>query len=87
MLTYTGQLQGKRVSTYEGKQRTQLQFIEKKPDGSLGFLEVRVPDGVNADRFTVGENITVPVEYKLVRDKVYWAMTNNTPTNATPTRP
>lgn len=73
-LTYSGQLAGKRVSTYEGKQRCQLQFMEQKGDGSVGFMEIRVPDEMSPDQFKVGQNISIPVEYKLVRDKVYWAI-------------
>lgn len=78
-LSYTGQLAGKRASEYQGQTRTQLQFIQKKDDGSLGFLEIKVPDGMDPARFRVGEKITVPVEYKLVRDKIYWAVAKEAP--------
>jgi hypothetical protein len=87
-LTYTGQLAGLRVSEYQGQKRTQLQFVEKKPDGSLGFLEIKVPEGMDASKYRAGEKITVPVEYKLVRDKIYWAVAKESSVAGTsPQRP
>lgn len=77
-LAFTGQLAGKRVSKYEGKERTYLQFMEPKSDGSVGFLEFRCDEGVDVNRFTPGQKYTVPVEYKLVRDKLYWNVLKET---------
>lgn len=88
MLRYTGQLAGLRVSEYQGQKRTQLQFVESKPDGSLGFLEIKVPEGMDTSKFKSGETVTVPVEYKLVRDKIYWAVVKESSVAGTsPQRP
>ena len=87
MLTYTGPLAGKRVSSYQGKDKTQLQFMEKKEDGSLGFLEIKVPEGMDPTQFTVGQKVTVPVEYKLVRDKIYWQVAKESPATGPSPRP
>lgn len=71
-LTYTGQLQAKRVSTYQGKERTYLQFLNTKADGSIELMEFRCEDGVDVSRYAAGQKVTVPVEFKHIKDKLYW---------------
>jgi hypothetical protein len=87
MLTYTGQLAGKRVSTYKEETKVYLQFMQPKADGSIGFMEFRCEDGVDPNRYRVGEKCTVPVEFKHVKDKLYWNVVKETAGIGTPPRP
>ena len=77
-LTLTGQLTGKRVSKYEGNERTYLQILDMKPDGSASLYELRCEEGVDASRYRQGEKVTVPVEFKQVKDKLYWNVLKET---------
>lgn len=71
-LFFKGKLDGKRISTYQGKERCQLQFVQDRGDGSLSFLEIKVPDGVNHTQYQQGKLVEFPVEYSVVEGEVYF---------------
>lgn len=69
---FVGTLAGKKTGEYQGKRRCHLQFIEKKPDGSIGFVEIKLPDNADHSAYEPNKQYTLPVEYSVVQGDIYW---------------
>ena len=80
---YAGQISGLRKKVFTnrdtGAEETThyLQFIEQKPDGSLGVQEVKIPDGINPEMFQKGQIVALPVAMAAYHDKVYLRIDRN----------
>lgn len=72
MLVYKGKIDGKRTSTYQGRERAYLQFVMPDETGALKFLEVKVPDNMDHNRFKIGAMAEFPVDYSLVNGEIYF---------------
>ena len=72
MLVYKGRIDGIKRREFQGRSRAHLQFVMTADTGEIGFLEVKVPDNMPADRFTVGANVEIPVTYSVVQGEVYF---------------
>lgn len=72
MLIYKGKIDGVKKREYQGKSRAHLQFVMTNEAGELTFLEIKVPDGMSADKFRIGANVDIPVTYSVVQGEVYF---------------
>jgi len=77
MLIYEGKLDGVRVREYQGDVTHYLQFVEQNGDGSLGFLEIKVPSDVNVTQFEKGKLVRVPVELSAMDGKIYYRVSKH----------
>ena len=72
MLTFKGKLDGKKLGTWDGKETCKLQFMQRKEDGSLALLEIKVPENLPHAQFKKGEEVEFPVEISAMDSKVYY---------------
>lgn len=76
--TFKGQLVGKKTGEYQGKKRCHLQFMESKADGSVTFVEIKMPDNAEHSQYQQGKTYEVPVEYAIVQGDIYWKVSTTT---------
>ena len=87
-LQFVGTLAGKKLGEYQGKKRCHLQFVENKSDGSIGFIEIKMPDNSDHSQYQAGKQYTLPVEYSVVNGDVYFRVATTTAgTTEPPQRP
>lgn len=72
MLVYKGKIDGIKKREYQGRSRAHLQFVMTNEVGELAFLEIKVPDNMNPDRFKIGAQVEIPVSYSVVQGEVYF---------------
>lgn len=77
MLYYRGTLDAKRASTYQGKTRVQLQFIERRDDGAISLMEIKVPDDMDHSAYQEGKNVDVPVDVSVVDNQAYFRVSKS----------
>lgn len=80
MLFYRGKIEGIKKREYQGKTRAHLQFVAANEEGELTFLEIRIPDGMDVNRFKLGSDIEVPLQYSLVQGELYFKINDKDPT-------
>ncbi len=69
---FQGKIAGVRRGEFDNVPRCTLQFSENKPDGSLDTLNIKVPETVPSAHFTKDQNVTLPILYSSMNDKVYF---------------
>lgn len=72
MLFYKGKIDGIKKREYQGRTRAHLQFVITNEAGELAFMEIKVPDTINPDRFRIGAQCEIPVSYSVVQGEVYF---------------
>lgn len=71
-LMYNGKIEGMKRSTYDGVERLSLQFIERKDDGSLEPIQIKVPLDVPHSELKTGATVTVPVLLASMDNRIYY---------------
>lgn len=72
MLFYKGKIDGIKKREYQGRARAHLQFVITNDVGELAFMEIKVPDSIDPNRFRIGAQCEIPVTYSVVQGEVYF---------------
>lgn len=71
-LIYSGKIEGMKRSSYDGVERLALQFIERKPDGSLDPIQIKVPLEVPHSELKPGAMVHLPVLLASMDNRIYY---------------
>lgn len=71
-LIFNGKIEGIRRSTYDGVERTSLQFIERKADGSLDPIQIKVPPEVPHHDLKPNSTVSLPVLLACMDNRIYF---------------
>ncbi len=72
MLTFRAKLDGKKISSFEGKEVCKLQFMQRDAKGTLSLMEIKVPEGMDHTKFEENKLVEVPVACSAFNDNVYF---------------
>lgn len=70
MLVLRGTIQAKKVTGRDNV--CTFQFVETKEDGSLDFIEVRMPVGFNHDNYKQGTEVEIPVTVTALMGRIVY---------------
>ena len=71
-LIYTGKIEGMKRSSFDGLERLALQFIERKADGSLDSIQIKVPLDVPQTELKPGVTVQLPVLLASMDNRIYY---------------
>lgn len=71
-LMYNGKIEGMKRSSFDGVERLALQFIERKADGSLDPIQIKVPMDVPHTELKPGAMVTVPILLSSMDNRIYY---------------
>lgn len=77
-LVYNGKIEGMKRSSYDGVERLALQFIERKPDGSLDPIQIKVPLDVPQTELKPGATVSLPVLLSSMDNRIYYRIDADT---------
>lgn len=70
MLVLRGTIQAKKITGRDNV--CTFQFVENKEDGSLDFIEVRMPVGFNHDAYRQGTEVEIPVTVTALMGRIQY---------------
>lgn len=73
MLVFRGSIEAKKIAGRENV--CTFQFIERKEDGVLEFIEIRMPVGFNHDAYKQGTEVEIPVSVTALMGRIVYKAT------------